>query len=975
MSLNRLIIAVLVIGFVVAGQAMLNNLSPKQRAVRAHDPETTRQTFRERKAARQAFLKLNTQRRSKARPATWRQSYRHGEFFFDEIENRAGGKDSFLMQHAVQQGLPASLNDPVLEQTGDTAWQAFRKVKFTGPAKGRPFQWQSIGPETVSGTAFLEPKNSSGRVTDLATGISCDDMDCRLYVATAGGGLWRSDRALDLNYPRWRLLNSGLDSNNIGSITVDENDTSGETLYVGTGESNFSFTSAAGKGLFKSIDGGESFTRVPTMITDPVLSTTAFDFTATRGISQVAIRPGEPETVYVATTIAMLGMTSVRGGQSSITGQTQARVGLYRTQDAGASWELLFEAPVNTASSPGTPSGVFEMISGVKDVQFDPVDPDTVYISVADQGLYRSSPALDGNTDFYRIFEVVGSSKNDSYVAFDLVIKDGTTRVYAYNGNSADQTQQALYRLDNANQPHTALFNGLANTGAWVIKSVFQNPRDYVDFEICRSQCVYDLVVASPEGRPDTVYLGGVATRSLGDSTIRSIDGGENFLSHAIDRQPQPGSPHVDVRSIVFSPDNPDLSFIGSDGGVVRTTGTYGNGTARCSSVLGIPPEDVFLSEVCQFGLASIPQNFVFMNHGLQTTQLYNVSADPNQPLSRIMAGTQDNSTQWHDGNGQIKQWTKVFDVGDGTSANGFHRENPNILFASYQSANFFTHFSGGAGGNENWYFTGGPIQYSDELQYPNTAPGSGRQFMTFDPLDPDTQFTGYEHIWRTMNNGGSRAELVANGCAFTDDFFKQECGDWVPLGPYLTRSNFGDDRSGGVIVAAERGGDSGSLWLGTSLGRVFVSKNVNAAPASVEFNRVDSDLTPPRFVSGIAVDPHNPNRAFISYSGFSAVTPEAPGHVFEVFYDGNDAAFVNIDFNLGDMPVNHLVFDDVTGDLYAATDFGVLMLRAGTHNWELAGDGLPVVLTPHLEIHPAKRMLFAATHGMGAWYLLLDKN
>ena len=81
----------------------------------------------------------------------------------------------------------------------------------------------------------MEPKNISGRVTDLATGISCDEIECRLYVGTAGGGLWRSDRALHPKFPRWRLLTNGLQSNNIGSITLDPNDPSGLTLRTSTG--------------------------------------------------------------------------------------------------------------------------------------------------------------------------------------------------------------------------------------------------------------------------------------------------------------------------------------------------------------------------------------------------------------------------------------------------------------------------------------------------------------------------------------------------------------------------------------------------------------------------------------------------------------------------------------------------------------------------------------------------------------------
>lgn len=73
-------------------------------------------------------------------------------------------------------------------------------------------------------------------------------------------------------------------------------------------------------------------------------------------------------------------------------------------------------------------------------------------------------------------------------------------------------------------------------------------------------------------------------------------------------------------------------------------------------------------------------------------------------------------------------------------------------------------------------------------------------------------------------------------------------------------------------------------------------------------------------------------------------------------------------------MPITHLVRDDLTGDLYAATDFGVLVLPNGKTAWEMAAKGMPSVLTPHLEIHAEKRKLFAATHGMGAWYMNLSR-
>ena len=66
------------------------------------------------------------------------------------------------------------------------------------------------------------------------------------------------------------------------------------------------------------------------------------------------------------------------------------------------------------------------------------------------------------------------------------------------------------------------------------------------------------------------------------------------------------------------------------------------------------------------------------------------------------------------------------------------------------------------------------------------------------------------------------------------------------------------------------------------------------------------------------------------------------------------------------------VVHDDVTGDLYAASDFGVMRLANGTTTWTVAGSGLPAVEVPGLTIIPGARILYAATHGRSAWQLNL---
>ena len=247
------------------------------------------------------------------------------------------------------------------------------------------------------------------------------------------------------------------------------------------------------------------------------------------------------------------------------------------------------------------------------------------------------------------------------------------------------------------------------------------------------------------------------------------------------------------------------------------------------------------------------------------------------------------------------------------------------------------------------------------------------------DPVSGGRAFTGLEHVWRTDDNGGDQAYLEAHcNTLHLDPFRNKPCGDWQPLGPNLTGSNFGQTRTGDYVVATERAqGDSGTLWAATRVGRVFVSKNANdPQPRNVRFSRIDTPSTPGRFVSGIAVDPADPNHAWISYSGYDAYTPDTTGHVFEVQYDPQTgtATFAKRSYDIGDQPVTGIAFFGATGDVYAATDFGVLRLPRGASHWEAAGSGLPSVAVYGLTLSQSANVLYAATHGRGAWALTLPR-
>jgi hypothetical protein len=358
------------------------------------------------------------------------------------------------------------------------------------------------------------------------------------------------------------------------------------------------------------------------------------------------------------------------------------------------------------------------------------------------------------------------------------------------------------------------------------------------------------------------------------------------------------------------------------------------------------------------------------MNTGLSTIQFQSLSV----AADKLQGGNQDNGTFKTDDGGLT--WSQEI-YGDGGQS-GFNLGDSafrlNSFTANFHDVNFNN------GDPLKWVIASGPI----------AASGEAAQFYSpiiADPFTAGTIFQGSQSVWRTQDWAGDQGYLEANCPEFTTSGANPACGDFVPIGPPgktdLTSKNYGNDRVGNVVVAVERAtSDAGTLWVATGTGRVFISKNADAAPPNVKYQRLDNlhsaTASPGRFVSSIYVDPDNPNHAWISYSGYNFNTPGQPGHVFEVTYSQapKDATWTSLDNPGGtafpDFPATDLVRDS-NGDLYVSNDFGVMTLANGSTDWATAGTDLPMVEVAGLTIVPSERVLYAATHGRSAWKLTLD--
>lgn len=321
------------------------------------------------------------------------------------------------------------------------------KVAFTA-SQGRPFPkgkgkkgtWVTVGPSNalypksdfrngVGGAAVDYVPNAytaGGRATAIAISDTCKPGNCRMWVTPAGGGIWRTKNAL-AGAPKWEYLGGPLGINAAGAVTIDKNDPTGNTIYVGTGEANVCGSGCvAGVGLYKSTNGGDTWT-------GPLGKAEL----GGKGIGDIIIEPGSPDTLYVGTTTALTGMSSVCcSGVTRPTPDAQ-KWGLYKSTGGGATWAFVHNGSVSASDCLGNLDEFnnLELCSprGVRHVELDPNDPDIVYASSYARGIWRSP---DAGATWEQIKPSLNATQITTRASFDVTeLPNGDTRMYVYEGN------------------------------------------------------------------------------------------------------------------------------------------------------------------------------------------------------------------------------------------------------------------------------------------------------------------------------------------------------------------------------------------------------------------------------------------------------------------------------------------------------------------------------------------------------------
>lgn len=198
----------------------------------------------------------------------------------------------------------------------------------------------------------LGPSITSGRVTAFAVHPEDDQI---IYAASASGGAWKTENG----GTTWLPIFSDRGSASLGAIALDPSDP--DVVWLGTGEQNSVRSSSFGDGVYRSRDGGETWTHM--------------GLEGSRHIGRILVHPRNPNIVFVAALGSLWGPNPVRG--------------LYRTTDGGVTWNKVL---------------AISNYTGAVEVRMDPSDPDIMLAATfqrerrqwsmlgggEESGLYRS---------------------------------------------------------------------------------------------------------------------------------------------------------------------------------------------------------------------------------------------------------------------------------------------------------------------------------------------------------------------------------------------------------------------------------------------------------------------------------------------------------------------------------------------------------------------------------------------------------
>ncbi len=684
----------------------------------------------------------------------------------------------------------------------------------------------------------IGPALMSGRINDLEVHPANNRI---MYVASAGGGVWKSGDAGTTFAP---IFDEYCQS--IGVVTLDPSDPD-NTIYVGTGETWTRNSVSVGCGLFRSRDAGATWEKL--------------GFDNSERIANVLVHPEDPNIIYVGVLGALWSDSEERG--------------VYKSTDGGATWDRILYTDART---------------GVADMAMDPSDPNTLYASMWEfRRTGWSFESGGGNSALFKSTDG-GATWNKIHNGFPggalgrlaIAVAPSNPQVL-YTVIEAEQDERkGLYRSDDAGASWEQLNN---------------------DFEITVRPFYFSRIVVDPRNE-DVVVKGGL-------SGSISRDGGKTFRSL--------GNMHSDIHDIAFSIVDSDIMYVGTDGGLYRS---WDGGSTL---------------EICE---------------DLPLSQFYHVSVDDAEPYN-VYGGLQDNGS-WYGpssspGGITARDWNSI---GQGDGFRVLKHPTKPIIYSEMQGA-------------ENVWRTDTEKRLIKTIQPQPTAQAPDLRFNWNAPMatsvhQPDRFYMGSQYLHKSEDMGETWSIISPD--LTTNDPAKQNQED----SGGLSMDNSGAENHTTIFTIAESPLDENIIWVGTDDGNVQVTRDGGKTWTNTVANI--SGLPANTWVYHIEASVHDKGTAYAVFDGHTR------GDMAPYAYKTEDfgATWKSIITDEVEGFARSLQEDYENPDLlFLGTEFGLFITLDGGLSWAPFRNNMPPVAVHYLELHKGTNDLVMGTHGRGV--IILD--
>ena len=441
------------------------------------------------------------------------------------------------------------------------------------------------------------PKSIGGRILSLHTDINAGSNT--LWAGSAGGGLWKAENAgcttnnID---PVWQLAHRF--STNYAVSTIAQNPVNPQIMYYGTGEGWFGNDLLQGDGIYRSLDGGATWskcsgTEIFPYIQKIVVNNVGHAFAATRN------------------------------------------AGILRSTDNGATWTCI--AGINTTTNPISAAVGGVNFSSVSDIEI----ASNTNTLVASFGYFGENVANTGNgyTVSGRMFRSTNGGTIWTQVFFPAIpVAAGptfATRIEIATNNANNVVYAAVAATDHSLFRVFRTANINAAIVAWTMTSEFSDVQlsSLAPANPGGNQANYNLALVQHPTNSAIVFCGLV-------DLFRTTNSGTNWSQLNTWRSGLtcPPSMHGDIHGFSFM-QHDQLLYIATDGGVYRSSNFNNTNTP----VFTDPnPNNGVITDIT-WTCNNVP-TFTATNDFLNVTQFYSVALGPIN--NRILGGTQDNGTR-----------------------------------------------------------------------------------------------------------------------------------------------------------------------------------------------------------------------------------------------------------------------------------------------------------------------------------------